>query len=269
MDSLDGKAHHLETILAAMDHAVVLYSGGVDSSLVAYLARRVIGERAWAVTLLSPLSPPGEVERARAFAAEARLGLAEIAVDETALPEFAANPPHRCYLCRKVRQEVVRRWAAPRGFSLLLDGMNVSDLDDDRPGMRAADEEGVRHPLIEAAFAKADVRDLSRRLGLSGWDRPAQPCLASRFPHRFALDGERLDRVARAEAFLKDLGLEAFRVRHLPYRTAVVAASRPEVLLERRQEILRTLGGLGFDFVTVDLEGLVSGSLNRTKEEER
>lgn len=263
MEALEAKRRGLERSLKAMDHAAVLFSGGVDSSLVAYLARRVIGERAVAVTVLSPLSPADEICRARNFAAEAGIDHVELELDEMAIPGFADNGSDRCYLCRKARQERVRRWAGEREFSLLLDGMNVSDRDDYRPGMRAADEDGVRHPLIEAGFVKAEVRELSRRLGLSGWDRPAQPCLATRFPPGFGLTRERLERVAEAETFLKERGVEELRVRHFPCRTAVIAAPRPEEIVARREEIVAALKQAGFAFVAVDLEGLLSGSLNR------
>lgn len=268
-DALKDKARRLEEILEALDHGVVLFSGGTDSSLVAYLARRVIGQKALALTVLSPLSPPEEVEAARSFAARVGLEQVELELDELSLPGFAANGPDRCYLCRKARQELVRTWARSRGMTVLLDGMNVSDLDDYRPGLRAADEDGVSHPLIAAGLAKADVRELSFRLGLSSWDRPSQPCLASRFPHGFSLTPERVARVATAEAFLASAGLGPLRVRHFPCRTAVIAAEDPGRLLANREAVVGALREAGFAFVTVDMEGLLSGSLNRLLKDER
>lgn len=262
MDRED-KLRRVKTLLERHEKPVVLLSGGVDSTLLAYLMRWVIGKNALAVTVRSPLSPCGEEESAETFARTHDLTHHFLDLDEMAESRFRDNPPDRCYICRKLRDARILSWAREKGCDVVMDGMNATDLSDYRPGLRAADEDGILHPLMEAGFTKEDIRAVARDFGLEVWDRPSEPCLASRFPPGFALDSEGVERVRLAEGALHRMGFREVRVRHFPLGMAVVALSRPERVLPLRARIVTELKSIGFSFVTLDLEGLVSGSLNR------
>lgn len=259
----ENRLRRVKALLKRHEKPVVLLSGGVDSTLLAYLLRQVIGKNALAVTVRSPLSPAGEEESAERFARTHDLTHHFLDLDEMAEPSFCDNPADRCYLCRKLRDALVLSWAHERGYDVVMDGMNASDLSDYRPGLRAADEDGIIHPLMEAGFTKEDIRATAQEFGLDVWDRPSEPCLASRFPPGIALDRESVMRVRRAEGVLHRMGFREVRVRHFPLRMAVVALAHPEEVLHQRDRIVGELRTLGFNFVTLDLEGLVSGSLNR------
>ncbi len=253
----------LRAAVERWEKPAVLLSGGVDSTLLAYLMRRVMGKNTLAVTVCSPLNPDGEEERARHFAGTIGLSHHFLDVDEMERKPFRENPPERCYLCRRLRDERVLDWARSMGCDVIMDGMNVSDLDDYRPGLRAADEDGIVHPLIEAGLTKAQIREMARGFGLQVWDRPSEPCLASRFPYAFPIDREKLERVRLAEKALHLKGFKEVRVRYFPFDTAVVALSMPQRIFNVRESVTGELRALGFRFVTLDLEGLLSGSLNR------
>jgi uncharacterized protein len=257
--------------LAALPAVVVAYSGGVDSALVAALAVEQCGDRALAITGISPALAPHlrteAVEQAR------WLGLRhqEIATAELADSAYATNPAERCYACKRELHRLLAPIAAAAGGAPVLDGVNADDLGDHRPGIAAARAAGVRSPLAELGVSKAHVRQLSRAMGLPWWDKPAQPCLASRFPYGEPITASRLQRVAAAEAWLRQRGWRELRVRsqgdtariELPadqLAAALESWADPRV----RVGLVQAFIDLGFTALSLDLEGLVSGKLNRT-----
>ena len=252
--------------LGTLDGAVVAFSGGADSTLLAWAAKQALGDRALAVTARSESLGAGEAESAAALARRIGIAHREIVYSELAIPGYADNPPERCYLCKG---ELFRRLAAlarETGLAAVLDGTNADDLGDYRPGRRAAAEAGVRSPLAELGWSKEAVRAALRILDLPVWDKPSSPCLSSRIPYGDEITREKLDQIGRAEAALKALGFRELRVRHHG-STARIELPRDDM---RRvlddglaEEIVRLVREAGFAFVTLDLEGLRSGSLNR------
>ncbi len=245
--------------------ACVALSGGVDSSIVFAVAARALGpDRVVAVTVVAPVMIGDEVLAAQALAAE--LGVAHVAVEVPLMddPDFVANSRERCYTCKAMVLDAVARVADERGMAVVLDGANRDDLGDERPGMRAAAERGVRHPLIEAGLGKAEARRLARGLGLGVWDAPAQACLASRIPFGERISEEALRRIGAAEKALRELGFGACRVRaHGPLaRVEVPVDEIGRAAGAERGEIARRLRALGFTWVTLDLVGLRTGSMN-------
>jgi uncharacterized protein len=271
----------LETSLAlvrqrieGLGQVVVAYSGGVDSALVAALAVECLGEGALAITGVSPALAPHLREEARAQAAWLGLRHQEVPTAELADPAYASNPEDRCYACKRELHSLLAPIAAAAGAAQVVDGVNLDDLGDHRPGLRAAREHGVLSPLAEAGIDKAGVRHLSRALGLPWWDKPAQPCLASRFPYGEAISAERLRRVAAAEDWLRLRGFTDLRVRSQgeAARIELPSSSLPEALQRLaveglRGELVDAFLCLGFQAVSLDLEGLVSGKLNRALRE--
>jgi pyridinium-3,5-biscarboxylic acid mononucleotide sulfurtransferase len=263
--SVDAKLARLRETLAACPSALIAFSGGVDSAFLLRVAAETLGARCTALTTVSPTTPAADLADARRLAAD--LGVTHVVVeaDELAIPGYAANGPERCYLCKDHLYDVCRAEAARHGIAVILDGVNVDDLGDHRPGLRAAAEQHVRHPLVEAEFSKADIRLASRALQLETWDRPASPCLSSRFPYGTTITVEGLRRVASAEDALRAEGFRELRVR---YHDRVARIELPldeaERLLEpsRRERIVRALKEIGFDYVALDLQGFRSGSLN-------
>jgi len=256
--------------IAAWDQVVVAYSGGVDSALVAALAVEALQERALAITGVSPALAPHLRQEARAQAAWLGVRHQELATAELADPAYSANPEDRCYACKRELHRLLAAIAAAAGAAVVLDGVNRDDLGDHRPGIRAAREQGVRSPLAELGVDKAGVRQISRALGLPWWDKPAQPCLASRFPYGEPISAARLERVAAAEAWLRQQGFCDLRVRSQgeTARIELPADRLPAVLRQLadaalREQLVEAFSDLGFTAVGLDLEGLVSGKLNR------
>jgi len=265
---LTAKAAALRQIITTLDSAAVAYSGGVDSTLLLAVCREVLGrDRLLALTARSELVPAVELEQATALAHD--LDVRHLIVTFRVLdePDIASNPPDRCYHCKQVIFGRLQQIAQAEGLAVLLHGANRDDVGDYRPGMRAAEELGVRAPLLEAGFAKADVRALSRQLGLPTWNHPVLACLASRIPYGTALTGEALARVDAAESWLRaHLGLSQVRVRdHFPVARIEVLADDVARLVEPgvREEIAGRLRDLGYLYVTLDLEGFHSGSMNK------
>ena len=263
--SLDAKLAHLRETLAAFPSALVAFSGGVDSAFLLRVAHEVLGDRCTALTTASATTPAADLDDARRLAAEMGVTHVVVDADELTIPGYAANDPERCYLCKDHLYTVCRAEADRRGIAAILDGVNVDDLSDHRPGLRAAAEQHVRHPLVEADFHKDDIRQASRTLRLATWDRPASPCLSSRFPYGTTITGDGLRRVAAAEDALRAEGFRELRVRYHD-RVARIELPLAEAgrLLEapRRERIVRALKEIGFDFVALDLQGFRSGSLN-------
>lgn len=265
MTSLLQKEQALRGILADMGSVLVAFSGGVDSSFLLRVAADVLATRCTALTTLSAVVPHEDEAAARRLAG--MLGIVHLVVptDELASPEYASNPVNRCYFCKDNLFRICGNEAARLGIPHVVDGANVDDLHDYRPGLMAAGEAGVRHPLIEAGLTKVEIRRLSRDLGLETWDRPASPCLSSRIPYGTAITPARLEQVASAERFLRALGFTELRVRHHDRiaRIEVPLADLPRLLDPRvREPVVSHIRRLGFAYVTVDLSGFRSGSLN-------
>ncbi len=270
-DDLERSLAAVRERIGRFAQVVVAYSGGVDSALVAALAADGLGDRALAVTGVSPALAPHLREEARAQARWLGLRHLEVSTAELEDPAYAANPSERCYACKRELHRLLAPIAAAAGAATVLDGVNHDDLGDHRPGIRAARERGVVSPLAEAGIDKIGVRRLSRALGLPWWDKPAQPCLASRFPYGEPISAGRLARVAAAEAWLRQRGFAELRVRSQGETARIeLPAERLEEALQRlaadgfRPQLVRRFRELGFTAVGLDLEGLVSGKLNRS-----
>lgn len=255
----------LAGVLAGMESVVVAFSGGVDSTLLVRAAADVRGLRLVALTTRSPTNTDDEIGEARALAKDFGVEHLVVDVDELETPGYAANPAHRCYLCKQTLYPECERVARERGFAFVADGVNTDDLGDWRPGLRAAAERGVRHPLVEAGLSKAMVRELSRGYGLPTADKPASPCLSSRFPYGIAITREGLARVAAAEAALRRLGFVELRVRSLGDAARVeVAVAEIDRFGDETTRSLARSAVLGAGFATVEISAtpLRSGSLN-------
>jgi pyridinium-3,5-biscarboxylic acid mononucleotide sulfurtransferase len=262
----------LRSRLAAYPAVVVAYSGGVDSALVAAIAAEQLGERALAVTGVSPALAPHLREEARLQASWMGIRQQEIATAELNDPAYSSNPAERCYACKRELHGQLAALLAqlPHTAAQVLDGVNQDDLADHRPGIRAARERGVSSPLAELGIDKQAVRQLSRALGFPWWDKPAQPCLASRFPYGEPISAARLERVAAAEDWLRQRSFTELRVRsHGEAARIELPADQLTRLLSDLQdgalrgELVEAFQELGFSAVSLDLEGLVSGKLNR------
>src|SRR5205085_933151 len=257
------KLRELHRVLEDTGGAVVAFSGGADSSLVAAAAFRGLGPRALAVTAVSPSLPPGELAAARGVAAEIGIRHRTVRTHELDRDEYMANGVDRCYHCKSELYDMLRTVAGRENLPAVVSGANADDLGDFRPGLRAAGERGVRHPLVEAGFTKRDVREAARALGLSIWDKPQSACLSSRIAFGVRISVDDLSRVGRAERAVKELGFRQVRVRvHGDVARVEVEAADIDRLVEMRAQVVEILKGLGYRFVTVDLEGFRSGSMN-------
>lgn len=263
---LTKKLEQLHTLFAEMDRALIAYSGGVDSTLVAKIAYDVLGDRALAVTAESPSLLPEDLEEARIQAATIGIAHEVVQTHEIDNPNYAANPVNRCYFCKSELHDTLKPLALERGYPYVVDGVNADDLGDYRPGIQAAKERGARSPLAEVGVTKLEVRELSKQLGLAWWDKPAQPCLSSRFPYGEEITIAKLQRVGRAEKYLRQLGLRTLRVR------SEGDTARIELPPEQIKEFMLTADlptlvsafqSYGFVYVTLDLEGFRSGKLNQ------
>lgn len=257
------KIETLKHILTDFDHVAVAYSGGIDSTLVLKVSYDCLGEGAVAITAVSPSLPARELEQAQAIARQ--IGARHILINsqEVADPRYLENTPSRCYFCKsEVYTQLVQR-AAELGITALVDGSNADDAGDHRPGLQAARQHGVRSPLQEAGFSKEDVRQLSRQLGLPNWDKPAAACLSSRIPYGTRISIAMLSQVEQAERALHDLGLGQLRVRHHDQVARIeVEVKDFDRLLANRQAILAAFQQIGYQYVTLDLAGFRSGSMN-------
>jgi len=262
----DAKLEQLRQLFREMDCALIAYSGGVDSALVAKVAVDILGDRALAVTAVSPSLLPEDLEEACQQADFLGLRHELVETRELANPQYAANPVNRCYFCKSELHDTLKPLARERGYPYVIDGVNADDLRDYRPGIQAARERGARSPLAEVGLSKAEVRQLSRDLGLPWWDKPAQPCLSSRFPYGESIDLAKLQRVGRAEVYLRSLGWRSLRVRSSGDTARIElppAQIREFVAQTDLDALVAAFQDFGFHYVTLDLEGYRSGKLNR------
>jgi uncharacterized protein len=237
----------------------------VDSSLLAWVAGRVLGERMLAVTVRSPVEAPEETAQASELASLGGFRHQVVDLDDLADPIFAANPPDRCYHCKLRRFQALAGIAQEHGLAWLADGSNADDASDYRPGRRALAQLGVRSPLAEAGLTKAEIRALGRALGLPNWDKPAAPCLATRFPYDTPLTFAEIQRVGQAERSLHALGFPAVRVRvHGDLARIEAPPADFPAVLEQRAAIVAGLRALGYAWVALDLLGYRTGSMNET-----
>ena len=263
--TLDNKLDRMRAIFAPMRSLIVAFSGGVDSTFVLKVAHDTLADSVLALTTTSPTMP--DEDRDSALAMARLIGARHLVVEsnELEIPGYAANPLNRCYLCKHNLFTVCEAKAAELGIDEIVDGLNLDDLHDYRPGMQAATEKRVRHPLVEAAMTKADVRELSRAMGLPTWDRPASPCLSSRFPYGTEITPDGLRKVAAGEKLLHAMGFKVARVR---YHGEVARLELEQSEIARifepaiRETIDREFKQAGFRFVAIDLKGFRSGSLN-------
>lgn len=266
---LKSKLDECRQIIRSFERVTVAFSAGVDSTFLLALSAETLGtENVLAAIGISPSLADRERQAARQLAQEVGVELIEVDTLELSSHDYASNSPKRCFWCKSELFTRINELASQRGFPTVLSGANHDDRGDYRPGLEAGDKLGVRNPLMEAELTKDDIRQASRAMGLSTWDKPAMACLASRVPYGSEITADKLRRIEQAEYVLKDLGFAACRVRdHYPVaRIEIPPESFPQVL-KYRDKIIRTFKDFGYNYVALDLSGLRSGSMNEVLSE--
>ncbi len=260
---LHQKLTQLKEILLEMQSVAIAYSGGTDSTLVLKVAHDILGKQAIGLTAVSASLPAQELTEAQEIARQ--IGVEHVMLEsrETQDPRYLENSPERCYFCKTNVLDELIAYAREAGYQYILDGTNADDAHDHRPGRRAAKERGVRSPLLEAELGKAEIRHLARQLQLPNWDKPAAACLSSRVPYFTPINLETLAQIEAAENVLRNLGLRQLRVRHHDQIARIeVEPADLETVLAQREAITSQLQSLGYTYITLDLAGFRSGSLN-------
>lgn len=268
--ALEEKYEALIAHLSGMGSALLAFSGGVDSSMLLAAGKKALGSEILAATVHSPLHPASQLKVAADIASHLGVEHITIDVDELTDAEFVANPPERCYVCKRGRYGKLVDIAAREGIAEVIDGSQLDDTGDYRPGMDAAGELGIATPLLDLGFVKLEVREVAREMGLPNWNAPAGTCLATRVPYDQEITREKLGVIEEGEKFLSGLGLSGVRLRYIDRQTArieVNTTSLPLLVSEAvRERVLARLRGMGFVYVTADLAGFRSGALNEALE---
>ena len=257
------KLERLRKTIADTGSMLIAYSGGVDSALLAVIAHNVLGSRSRCILLDSPVVPRSAINEAKAIACEHGLDLEIIPVPVMKNARFRKNPAERCYFCKKSSAVLLKQRQKDLGFSTIADGINVSDTGEHRPGITASTEEGIVHPFIEAGITKEDIREIARSLDCSFWNKPSAACLSSRIPYGEEITEEKLARIESAEDFLREEGFTQFRVRaHGTMARIEVLQQDIPMLIRIKDELVKKLKETGFSYITLDLEGYRSGSMD-------
>ena len=265
-DEQNEKLQKIRNFIKNLNSVCVAYSGGVDSTLVASLAFEQLGSKAVAITGVSPALAKTLLDEAKSQAKWIGIHHLEIETSELDQISYSENPKNRCYACKKELHKHTKYLSKKLNYKIVFDGVNFDDLNDYRPGIQAAKEAGVISPLAKFKFTKKDIRDISRALGFPWWDKPAQPCLSSRFPYGHQITNERLKMVEKAEEYIKKGGISEVRVR-CQGSTARIEIPQDELQIFWKEydftELVNYFSNLGFNCTSLDLEGLISGKLNR------
>ncbi|HRH46604.1 MAG TPA: ATP-dependent sacrificial sulfur transferase LarE [Pyrinomonadaceae bacterium] len=263
--STEEKEQNLRRLMRDLKSVLVAYSGGVDSSYVALIATQELGEKAICAMGISPSVAQNQFQQAEQIAKDFKFNYLSINTEELENPNYQANPTNRCYFCKSELYEKLTPLAKENKCEVILDGSNLDDTGDFRPGRQAATEKGVRSPLIEVELSKVEIRELSKKHGLPTWDQPSSPCLSSRIAYGIPVSIERLSKVERGEEFLRQLGLKEFRVRNHGelVRLEIAPTEFEKVLIkEITDSMAEKFRSLGFKYVTLDLHGYRSGAMN-------
>lgn len=263
--SLEEKLRHLQISLSKMGDTLIAFSGGVDSSFLLAFAVQVSKYKIASLMTVSASTPPEDEQQATELVRRLKIPFIKIQHNELAIAGYVANPPNRCYFCKESLYAICQKEAKRLSFQSIADGVNVDDLKDYRPGLQAAVEYNILHPLVDAGFTKSDIRQGSKLIGLQTWDRPASPCLASRIPYGNSIKEKMLSQIAEGESYIRSLGLREVRLRHHGEVARVEVAKHELSLLASSHKIMKIgkrLKELGFSFVSLDLGGYRTGVFN-------
>lgn len=261
---LGDKQEQLETILKKMDKVIVAFSGGVDSSFLLAFTNKILGENTIAVTVNSPYTPKRELKDAKDFVNSLGIKHMIINIDMKDIESISKNPINRCYICKKIIFSKIKELASKKNISYVLDASNYNDINDYRPGMKALQELSIKSPLVDVRMTKEEIRILSKKMNLNTWNKPSMACLASRFPYGTPITQTNLKMVEKSEDYLQTLGLTQIRVRyHGEIARIEVEKKEFNLIIKNSNKIVKYMKNLGFKYIALDLNGYLTGSLNK------